>query len=491
MTVLVENLRKEVDLLDTAGASAFTSIATETSALLEDLQELEASLEAEIEQSRNTDGKNASTQLPLGKKAKVLATPLAVESLCSKWYTLSISALKRYNHQISKYVKVVSSSKYRIDLDTAYTFPLMLDAYPTKEEGELVSKTGNKRELMKSIVMHLLKSGHGSAVSALLADCHMENDVDRDMYQQFQQLNGILDDIQVRHDLSSVIAWLETHSERRSAHMDEILFELHMLQFALCLTGEKQANAHMKAYMYAQKHFPRYFKTHASELAPVMTLLVDEQDGGSEFRRKVAAHFAHEAASGKLKSKFVGDILQHFEELHLRPELFARVAHEFVAEFCSGMALSSESALFESMLAGFVNLPNFYKYSQLQRRLSRHDPAPQELPFQLPDKNHFLFNHHPIFICPVSKEQLVPLSVRVPATDEDLRDRKRRTVLVSPTEKLVPMTNPVVVFDHCRHLALKDSVRSLTKGGTEVFKCHYCYKKHKLLEVSDAYFIDL
>lgn len=512
MTVLVENLKKEVDLLDDAGASAFSAIASDTAALLDDLRALEKSLVAEIattdvnggnhpnptaNEENSLNGRTSSTHIP-SSTTQLLP---GVKSASSRWYTLSISSLKTYNHQISKYVKnIAMSPKYKVDLDSAYTFPLLLDAYPTNTDTNALSNADNRQELVKSIVVHLLKSGHNGAVAELVRDCRIDQKMDDTMAAQFLQLHRILEELKVRHELASAVQWLETQNPAPRSARVQILLKLHLLQFVLYLSGGTLGSG-VQAYIYAKTHFPLYFKNYINEIAPAMTLLLHDpmrllSQYNADLRRNISRTFAQDVNNRPGKAtrmdRFLIDLLRDFDHMHLRQDVFDALAHEFAVEFCAGMALSGESALFESVLAGFVNLPNFYKYSQLQKRLGRQvDVAPAELPFQLPDKNHFLFRHHPIFICPVSKEQLVPLSGRVVASDDDMRDRKRRAVFVSATEKLVPMANPVVVFDHCRHLALKDSVRSLTKGGTEVFKCHYCYKKHKLQDVSDAYFIDL
>ena len=70
------------------------------------------------------------------------------------------------------------------------------------------------------------------------------------------------------------------------------------------------------------------------------------------------------------------------------------------------------------------------------------------------------------FICPVSREQLIPI-----------------------TEN--GYTTQAVVLNYCQHLVLRDSIWHLSKKGIDIFKCHYCYKKHKYSDVTDAYFIDL
>lgn len=516
MTVLVENLKKEVDVLNGAGASAFSSIASETAVLLDDLRALEKSLLADIPLAATSNGEemNGDSDSHANANLKPSSTSIlsssdtlpTVQSASKKWYALSISSLKAYNHQIGKYVKnIATSPKYRVDLDSAYIFPLLLDSYPTRDKLQPPANANNRQELVKSIIVHFLKSGHDRAVAELLYDCHIDEYMDGAMVEQFLRLHHILKDLKVQHKLASALEWLQTQDPAPRSRMEEILLKLHLLQFVLCLNDDSPSGGTsfrgFRAYMYGKSNLPPYFKNYMNKISPALTLMLhdpmrDSSSHYADFLRKITQTFIDDVNSQPGRAtrmdRFLIDLLQDFDKINLRQDIFDTLAHEFAVEFCGDMALPGESALFESVLAGFVNLPNFYKYSQLQKRIGRHAAeVPSELPFQLPDKNHFLFRHHPIFICPVSKEQLVPLSTRVLASEDELHDRKRRAIFVSPTEKLVPMANPVVVFDHCRHLALKDSVRNLTKGGTEMFKCHYCYKKHKLLDVSDAYFIDL
>lgn len=115
-----------------------------------------------------------------------------------------------------------------------------------------------------------------------------------------------------------------------------------------------------------------------------------------------------------------------------------------------------------------------------------------ELPFQLPDSNRFLFRNHPIFICPVTREQSIPLSE---TTEESIIvNTDANGQLVSRKRKIAvdnPLNTQVVALKYCNHLALKESVWHLSKKGIDVFKCPYCYKKHKFTDAVDAYFIDL
>lgn len=503
MTNLVAQLCKEVDALDKSGSSSLASLMEESNEFLSDLKALENDLQ------ENPEVPDVAARL---------------EKSSSRWYKKSITSLKGYNGQINKFLKnVVHSSKFAVDLDEAYSFPLLINSPPVKEvepikkkvitEKELlqVTKLRNRGELMKSIVLHLLKIGHGAAVLDLLSEFDLADEIDPAMLEQFIILNDIVDDIKVKHDLTKVLKWLEQREQLVDlANYEGILFKFHMLQFALLLAGDSVSDSSfhidsaLAAYSYAKTNFVKFFKDYVNEISPVITLLLfkstdDPAHIQENFKTRIIQTFDKYREKDKRHAKeahFIADILSCFDKLHSNQLLFSTLANEFVAQYCGDMSLSSESSLFQTMLAGFINLPNFYKYTKLQRRLSRtkDETTPQvkvDLPFQLPDKNQFLFNYHPIFICPVSKEQLVPITTRAKITEDDMRDRKKKPIIVSGTDKLVAMTNPVVVFDHCRHLALKDSVRHLSKGGSEVFKCHYCYKKHKLLDVSDAYFIDL
>lgn len=501
MTILLDLLKSEVELLEKSGEESLHDLIEGTESYLQELKLLENDLDLLSEDL-----------IPVAER---------LDNSTQKWYKSLISQLKSYNGQINKFSKnVASSSKFEVALDDAYTFPLAIDSRPSRDGiPELAGKGGaeekqlqvqrheNTRNLMKSIAIHLLKSGNGDAVAPLVNELGDVSGIDAQSVAQFKQLNQMLDKLKNLHDLTEVLHWLTLRPgiDERPL-LNQLIFKCHILQFALHLAGPKDSglltttDSAAAAYTYARANFPSFSSEYMSEILPVITLLlfkptddVDFHQNQERFKHKIVEAFTHSTSTKNRRERlFIAEVLGCFDVVHSNQAIFDGLAQEFVAEYCAFMNLSRESPLFQSLLAGFVNLPNFYKYTKLQQKLGRkEDGLRQDLPFQLPDKNQFLFEHHPIFICPVLKEQLMPLTTKAKLTEDDFNDHRRKPVIVLATEKLVPMSNPVVVFDHCRHLALKDSVRQLTKGGSDIFKCHYCYKKHRFLEVSDAYFIDL
>lgn len=515
---LLDQLQAELAQLNSVGSASLDALEAESEDLLAQLKALEAALEDECH-SPETDSHHEPPTLEIG-------------GLTQKWYKNSMALLKTYNSQVGKYTKFLGNpAKFSVNLDDAYPYPLALSSFPKQEalgmeqvamlptldpglgsrnesplpELALQNDPTARHQLLRSIVLHLLKTGYGSLVGDMLGDFDMAGEVDGAVLRQFQVLNEIVESIRNKHDLTGALAWLRSNEASRD--LERILFKLHMLQFVLLLAGDAQPatlniSQALDAYTYAKEHFPPYVRDYINEISSVVTLLLFKSTDPDTDRYmealnsnmcKAFVDLCEKNKRHNAETLFVEDLLRNFDSVHQQHELFDNLAHEFVANFCTGMSLSSELSLFQAVLAGFVNLPNFYKYSQLLKKIGRKpDPAAAntDLPFQLPDKNQFLFKFHPIFICPVTKEQSMPLTAVAELRDDKV-DRRKRHVHVSPTKILVAPPNPVVVFEHCRHLALSDSVRNLTKGGAEVFKCHYCYKKHKLLDVSNAYFIDL
>ncbi|KAM9936525.1 hypothetical protein OXX80_003941 [Metschnikowia pulcherrima] len=524
MTSLLDSLNTEISSLDRVGTSSLGALLEESGSVLSDLKQLEAELEDQI-----INEKNGLVADPQDEKDAYDDFLARTDGRTRSWYKTSIDCLKAYNGQISRFSRTLSSNGgFSVDLDDAYTFPLPLSSVPGATPLETLEKSGetavldtaaNRTQLMRSIVLHLLKTGHGRIVADLMDQFGLAGEISPDVLQQFIALNDIVDDIRKRHDISRALAWLVKQSSA-TEEFEQALFKFHMLQFVLLLAGETYLSkdtineienttrnacfgteSALAAYTYAKTHFPALFKDHIDDISPVISLLLfkttnDSADHVTLLKKKIHQAFLHSCEAKKrhsVETRFVGEILANFDKIHEMDGFFDLLAAEFVKEFCKGLGLSTESSLFQAVLAGHVNLPNFYKYSQLQAKLRRKPDATAgaDLPCSLSSRNQFLFTFHPIFICPISKEQLVPLVSVAKVSDADAHDRKRKQIFVSPTEVLVSPSNPVVVFEHCRHLALKESVRHLTKNGAETFKCHYCYKKHKLSDVSEAYFIDL
>lgn len=540
-TPLLDTLSDEIDAFNRAGVTNIAGLVDESASLLSELKLVETTLEQELA-NENKEASKAFVKL---------------DKSVSGWYKNSITDLKGYNSQINKFSKnILNHPKYNVDLDDAYPFALNMNTFPVQESNSEQPepldkvKQENHTELLKAIVLHLLKIGQSDIVKEIVPLLFKDQEViiDESLLGKFKSLNEIVDDIIIRHDLTKVLQWFKdkynkaiemssriSHlaNPRPTSNYDEIEFKFHILQFTLLLNGSdgrptSSLDSALSAYLYSKENFPRFFKDYIHEISPLMTLLLfkaNENDDDDDYTKRhminLLAEFDtrmkqnfdayREKKKGQSnESQFVSEVLTNYRTIHKDQSLFINIANEFISEYCKDMKLSSDSSLFQVLLAGLIYLPNFYKYKSLQRRLSKsrasislevgridmnakieetqpvvvEAPYNFDLPFLLPDSNRFLFKYHPIFICPVSKEQLIPITAsNVEGDDEHKRKRNK-----SDSDL---MYNPVVVLDHCQHVALKDSVWQLSRRGAEIFKCHYCYKRHKFSEVSDVYFIDL
>ncbi|CAI5757521.1 unnamed protein product [Candida verbasci] len=510
-TILLNTLTTEVTSLDAAGDNCFKDLLDITDNFLSELKLIESNLQQDLQQDTS------------------------LSKLSDHWYKSSINNLKSYNTSVNKFQKnILNNTKFNVDLDDAYTYPLIMDSFPTNtfnnDSTELKRiKMENREELIKSIILHLLKIGQCDIVPYILEELSNSSvEINQDLSKQFENLNKIVDDITVNHDLSLALTWFnkkynESIQQQFNSFFsdDETLsnieFKFHMLQFIILLNGNDSSfslNDTLNAYLYAKDNFSKFFKDYLTEISPLMTLLLFQTNKNVEYddfsRKYVIASvksFIEKMKQGfdlkndqKINShggeiKFVSDLLNNFEDIHKSHNLFINLSNEFISEYCKDLKLSNDSSLFQSILAGHIYLPSFYKYNQIQSKLKRNEKKEDlvnnvatyhfELPFQLPDSNRFLFKYHPIFICPVSREQLVPITETVIETINSDSNKKRKHLIENPSK------TQVVVLNYCQHLALKDSIWQLSKKGMDVFKCHYCYKKHKFNDITDAFFIDL
>ncbi|KAI5961552.1 hypothetical protein KGF57_001677 [Candida theae] len=560
-STLLSTLASEVNQLDSSGKESLNALLEDSNSFLQQLRDLESDLESEITveqgepQVQNGNTHPSSTD-QTGKLSKHM----------DSWYKSSISRLKNYNTSNNRFSKnVLNNSKFAVNLDDAYIYPLNMDSYPTGEfnldkslnevglgplnqiPSELENrstKQENRQELIKAIILHLLKIGQSNIVPSMVKQLLNEStiSIDDDLAEKFKLLNQIVDDICIRHDLSHALAWFQTKFNEqavkkvpfveRSDTLSEVEFKFHMLQFIILLNGKDSkftASNALEAYFYSRDHFGKFLKDYLNELAPLMSLILFNSVSGIEnfssqkhtetgignFIEKLKQGFAIEAdevlGNGRQsEAEFVSELLNSFNNVHDNEELFANLSHDFVAEYCKDLKLSSDSSLFQSVLAGHIFLPSFYKYNSIELKMkkfndkSKSTPSEKgitkssiasfhfELPFQLPDSNRYLFRNHPIFICPVTREQSIPLSE---VTEESITvdtdpkgqlvTRKRKTALDNP------LNTQVVALKYCNHLTLKESVWHLSKKGIDVFKCPYCYKKHKFTDTIDTYFIDM
>lgn len=113
----------------------------------------------------------------------------------------------------------------------------------------------------------------------------------------------------------------------------------------------------------------------------------------------------------------------------------------FSKNYCSINRLPFDSSLFLIVLSGIISFQFFIKYKAIQASLHVDWTTKDELPFDVKLPN-FLSTFHPIFICPVLKEET--------------------------TEENPPYSLP------CHHVISRKALDKLSQNGTTSFKCPYC-----------------
>ncbi|KAK7430147.1 hypothetical protein QQZ08_003332 [Neonectria magnoliae] len=301
----------------------------------------------------------------------------------------------------------------------------------------------------RAITMHLLREGQFSVASTFLhestrdlpspsetnASPHTDEDGDDDMdddenpftaemqalhsadlQNKFSEMYSILSQLKDRN-LVAAIEWARVNSAQLEAKGSTLEFELSKLQFVWLFKGcsvnglpDDSRNGQRGALAYARAHFARFQARHLREIQQLCAAMVYSPN-------LTTSPYRH-----------IFEIDSAFED----------VSMSFTREFCSLLGLSAESPLYMAVTAGSIALPRLMKYTTYMREKKTEWTTDHELAFETPLPESMIY--HPIFVCPVSKEQ----------TTQD---------------------NPAMMLS-CGHVICRESLHNITKAAR--YKCPYC-----------------
>ncbi|QUC19946.1 uncharacterized protein UV8b_04187 [Ustilaginoidea virens] len=238
-----------------------------------------------------------------------------------------------------------------------------------------------------------------------------------DLQDKFSEMYRILAKLKARN-LVPAIEWARANNPKLEAKGSNLEFELSKLQFVWLFKGplvnglpDDANNGQSGALSYARQHFGRFQSRHIKEIQQLCCAMVYASNlGESPYRR-------------------IFEIDSAFDD----------VSTSFTREFCSLLGLSAESPLYMAVTAGSIALPRLIKYTTYMKEKKTEWTTENELAFETPLPPSMIY--HPIFVCPVSKEQT--------------------------TEQNPPMMLP------CGHVICKESLHNIAAKGAR-YKCPYC-----------------
>ncbi|KAF7909051.1 uncharacterized protein EAE98_012356 [Botrytis deweyae] len=311
-----------------------------------------------------------------------------------------------------------------------------------------IDALANHTELVnRAITMHLLREGQFGVASTFYeelqnmkkngsgpgADPNLlapeDETVEEGLQGEFETMYNILHQLKERN-LHPAIEWAQKNSRELETRGSNLEFELSKLQFVWLFLGPEANglpddgnNGLPGALQYARDYFPRFQSRFLREIQQLITAMVFESNlQESPYR-------------------------QTFDT----SSSWSDVCTSFTREFCSLLGLSAESPLYLAATAGAIALPTLIKLATIQKTKRTNWTTDTELAVEIPLPRSMIF--HPIFVCPVSKEQ----------TNE---------------------SNPPMMLP-CGHVVAKESLQKLSKGGR--FKCPYCPVESQMKEARQIY----
>lgn len=323
------------------------------------------------------------------QKRQVIVDKLAKSH--KNWDNSMKKSLKSSIASYKKFSKVCVKPLNEFQLDSVYVNKINPEKLPYLEKA-----------IGSHIARYNANSGESNNSSEDMVE-YLKNvyNISEETSTPYIQMTQIIEEMKIGN-LSPCLEWC------RASNLELLYFQLHYLH-AMSLLSQKKS---MDCYVYIQKNLAPCVREAAntSLSKPVSVLLAKIVIGETVSTEKV----------------------QSFSEI---------CVESFTRQYCIKNKLPFNSALFLVVLSGIIAFQVFTKYETL-RKVSHVDwTTADELPFHvaLPE---FLTSYHPIFMCPVLKEE---------------------TTLDNP-----PFSLP------CHHVLSKKSLDKLSKSGTCNFKCPYC-----------------
>ena len=246
------------------------------------------------------------------------------------------------------------------------------------------------------------------------------------LLDKFARMYEILSYMRKRK-LVPAIEWAAQNSYELESRGSTLEFELNKLQFiylfqqggadpedtTMMTEEERMMNGCACALDWARDRFVRFQSRHSREIQQLVTAVI----------------YASNLPQSPYRTMFTSSGIK---------SAFDEACTSFMHDFCSLLGLSSESPLYIAVTAGAIALPQLLKYTSRVKEKRTEWTTEAELAFETPLPASMVY--HPIFVCPVSKEQT--------------------------TESNPPIMLP------CGHVLAEASFQPLVKGSK--VKCPYC-----------------